>query len=151
LIAGTGSETASTELSPVDDIEEIAVTNSDGYPLPVKIIAEELVIESPLSEGNIGRVKTSIPTANATAEQSRLTLIVNKPVSPEDKAWMENYAMYNRPATKKWANRLARQTYFTPSVIYRELFHRSQLWKSAQCCAAAVSISFKRRKQHGDP
>jgi hypothetical protein len=42
-------------------------------------------------------------------------------MSDEDKAWVENYALYNRPAPKKWAGKLRSQFYITPSVVYRQL------------------------------
>lgn len=42
-------------------------------------------------------------------------------LSDEDKAWVENYALYNRPAPKKWAGKLRSQFYITPSVVYRQL------------------------------
>lgn len=46
-------------------------------------------------------------------------------LSETDKAWMENYAMYNRPAPKKWKGKLSMQVYFTPSVVYRNLENRA--------------------------
>jgi hypothetical protein len=42
-------------------------------------------------------------------------------MSDEEKAWVENFALYNRPAPKKWAGKLKWQMYITPSVVYREL------------------------------
>jgi hypothetical protein len=39
----------------------------------------------------------------------------------EEKDWIENYALYNRPAPKKWAGKLSSQMYITPSVVYRNL------------------------------
>jgi hypothetical protein len=42
-------------------------------------------------------------------------------LSEEEKVWIENYALYNRPVPKKWAGKLGRQIYFTPSVVYRQL------------------------------
>ena len=41
--------------------------------------------------------------------------------SLKDKEWMENYALYNRRASKKWAGKLSWQIYATPSVVYRSL------------------------------
>lgn len=38
-----------------------------------------------------------------------------------DKAWIEDYAQYNRPIPKKWAGKLGWQLYITPSVVYRTL------------------------------
>ncbi len=42
-------------------------------------------------------------------------------LSNADKAWIENYALYNRPAPKKWIGKLGWQTYITPSVVFRNL------------------------------
>lgn len=42
-----------------------------------------------------------------------------------DKQWIENYAMYNRPAPRKWKGKLAWQAHFTPSVIYRQLYNNT--------------------------
>ena len=39
----------------------------------------------------------------------------------EEKAWIENYALQNKSAGKKWKGRLAYQVYFTPAVNYRKL------------------------------
>ncbi len=39
----------------------------------------------------------------------------------EDKAWIENYALQNKPASKKWKARLGYQVYVTPAVNYRKL------------------------------
>jgi hypothetical protein len=44
-----------------------------------------------------------------------------KLLSEEDKFWIENYALYNRPAPKKWKGKLSWQAYITPSVVYRLL------------------------------
>ena len=42
-------------------------------------------------------------------------------LSDADKAWIENYALYNKPGAKKWAGKLGWQFYVTPSVVYRTL------------------------------
>ena len=42
-------------------------------------------------------------------------------VTNEEKAWMENYALQNKPTAKKWKGRLGYQFYFTPAVNYRKL------------------------------
>ncbi|MEO5892686.1 MAG: hypothetical protein ABIQ31_20730 [Ferruginibacter sp.] len=64
----------------------------------------------------------TIQKANSVIESN--TALVNKKgfISAEDKDWIENYAAYHRPATKKWANKLAWQLYVTPSVVYRVLY-----------------------------
>ncbi len=46
-------------------------------------------------------------------------------LSESDKAWIENYALYHRPAPKKWAGKVSWQAYFTPSVVYRTLHNNA--------------------------
>jgi hypothetical protein len=51
----------------------------------------------------------------------QLTQNIQELVSIKDKEWIENYALYNRRASKKWAGKLSWQAYATPSVVYRSL------------------------------
>jgi Outer membrane protein beta-barrel domain len=44
----------------------------------------------------------------------------------EEKAWIENYALQNKPAPGKWKNKLAFQFYATPAVNYRKLTTESK-------------------------
>jgi hypothetical protein len=50
---------------------------------------------------------------------------INITTNSNDKQWIENYALYNRPAPRKWKGKLAWQAYFTPSVIYRQLYNNT--------------------------
>ena len=38
-----------------------------------------------------------------------------------NKAWIEDFALHNKPVAKKWAGKLSLQAYITPSVVYRKL------------------------------
>ena len=38
------------------------------------------------------------------------------------KAWIENYALYNRPLPRNWNGKLSWQAHFTPSIVYRKLY-----------------------------
>ncbi len=60
--------------------------------------------------------KAAITGNELAANQQVLTNLV-------DKSWIENYALYNKPAPKKWKGKLAWQAYLTPSVSYRKLFN----------------------------
>ncbi len=44
-----------------------------------------------------------------------------KMVSPEEKAWMEDYALHNKPGRQKWKDRIAMEIYATPNFGYRNL------------------------------
>lgn len=44
----------------------------------------------------------------------------------EEKAWIENFALQNKPAGSKWKGRLAYQFYATPAVNYRKLSTNSK-------------------------
>ena len=54
-------------------------------------------------------------------EKQQLSQNIQENISIKDKEWIENYALYNRPAPKKWAGKLSRQSYITPSIVYRSL------------------------------
>ena len=49
--------------------------------------------------------------------------IINKALSlsETDKAWIEDFAMYNKQAPKKWQGKIQVQLYITPSVVFRTL------------------------------
>jgi hypothetical protein len=57
----------------------------------------------------------------AEANTNPVSLNVNSAVTNEEKAWIENYALQNKPAAKKWKGRLGYQFYVTPAVNYRKL------------------------------
>ena len=44
----------------------------------------------------------------------------------EEKAWIENYALQNKTASKKWKGQLGYQFYITPAVNYRKLTTKSK-------------------------
>ena len=60
--------------------------------------------------------KNTLPGNNPLTTSKAESSLTN-----EEKDWIENYALYNRAAPKKWAGKLAWQTYITPSVVYRDL------------------------------
>ncbi|MEO6718981.1 MAG: hypothetical protein ABIN67_01405 [Ferruginibacter sp.] len=65
--------------------------------------------------------ETTIETINSQVANNNLTSGKSNVISAEDREWIENYALYNRPAPKKWAGKLAWQMYAAPSVVYRVL------------------------------
>ena len=73
-------------------------------------------------EANSGKLTEPLvkkPTAVKTAaDKDALT--------NEEKAWIENYALQNKTATKKWKGRLGYQFYVTPAVNYRKLTTNSK-------------------------
>ena len=50
----------------------------------------------------------------------------DKSLSPEEKAWIENYALQNKPGRNKWKDKLAFEFYTTPAVNYRKLSTESK-------------------------
>ena len=64
-----------------------------------------------------------VEPGHSANEKNNLTSPGKSVISAEEKAWIDNYAMYNRPAPKKWKGKLAWQLYATPSVVYRSLTH----------------------------
>ena len=46
-------------------------------------------------------------------------------VTAEQKAWMEAYALHNKPVNKKWKGKLSWEGYITPSLTFRKLSNNS--------------------------
>ena len=75
-----------------------------------------------LTDLNDATIKDSdLRNAISVSGKKNITLKEESNLSNAEKAWIENYALYNRPAPKKWIGKLGWQTYVTPSVVYRSL------------------------------
>ncbi len=59
--------------------------------------------------------------SNTKTKADANTLTDKKDITNEEKVWIENYALQNMPASKKWKGRLGYQLYVTPAVNYRKL------------------------------
>jgi hypothetical protein len=84
------------------------------------VTAEKNIVtedESDIVANNASVTNKELLPVETTTSNKNETLIL----SDEEKTWVENYAMYNRPAPKKWAGKLGWHMYFTPSVVYRQL------------------------------
>ncbi len=68
----------------------------------------------------VNKPAENIASAFTNAGQEKHTL------TNEDKDWIENYALQNKPAAKRWKGRLGYQFYFTPAVNYRKLTTESK-------------------------
>lgn len=66
---------------------------------------------------NTAATKTNNPVAAKPNTNTGLSLA--------DKAWIEDFALHNRPV-KKWAGKLSLQAYITPSVVYRKLRNNAE-------------------------
>ena len=98
-------------------IVAIIPTDENGHTIIVTDNVENL-------KAGIDFVKSKAVSGNATmlaiakkdaADRREIFL------SDADKAWIENYALYNKPGAKKWAGKLGWQLYITPSIVYRNL------------------------------
>lgn len=77
----------------------------------------------PGSEDNTNTKTTGEPAAKNNTATTTTTAATTQStgLTPNDKAWIEDFAMYNKPAAKKWAGKVSLQGYITPSVVYRKL------------------------------
>lgn len=92
--------------------------------IPVYIFAYNILAGNDVKEKDFEKkINIDIQEGNTSVIKSNLATNKRDFISSEDKEWIENYALYNRPATKKWANKLAWQVYATPSVVYRQLYN----------------------------
>jgi Outer membrane protein beta-barrel domain len=76
---------------------------------------------------NTAKTDLSNLTKANTKEIAGINNIADKNTQKSDeKAWIENYALQNKPAGKKWKGRLGYQIYVTPAVNYRKLSSKTQ-------------------------
>ncbi len=66
-----------------------------------------------------------------------------KAVSTEEKAWMEDYALHNKPGRNKWKDRVAMELYVTPGVSYRNLSSNITNEAAAQAYNGAATPNSK--------
>jgi len=126
-VVSTQSETKaeiSTEnigsLNISNDISTFDAENSLTTVLPLQ---KEIAAVSSLENTVANTTAAIITPGNIIAPANNISAKASSvfQLSETDKSWIENYAMYNRPAPKKWKGKLSAQLYFTPSVVYREL------------------------------
>lgn len=113
--------------------------NTDALILAKNIYRAARVEKNKVTNNNIAIAVPAItPLINETISSKS-----DKPtgqLSVTEKSWIESYAMYNRPAPKKWKGKLSMQVYFTPSVVYRNL--KNTAGKNAsQALAASVNTT----------
>lgn len=109
--------------------EKNTFTKQDGLNLQNKINTQEEENSSLENSYPIAMVNLNEAANSAINPQNKISVPSKKDntlkeeiyLSNVEKAWVENYALYNKPAPKKWLGKLAWQTYITPSVVYRNL------------------------------
>jgi len=75
------------------------------------------IVSSDLNKDIISEEKPTVKTNVA---------IENKVLTTAEKAWIENFALLNKPARNKWKDRIAFEFYATPAVNYRKLSTNSK-------------------------
>jgi hypothetical protein len=117
---------------------ELAVNENELQDLPVNDDTKQATTTT-----------TALTTANPDAKQENKALADNQGNLAEklkaqetEKAWLENYAFYNKSSRKSWKDKMAIQFYTTPSVGYRSL--------SGNAKYDAASTSFSNPLPGGD-
>ena len=136
----------------VSDLEQVNIgketAETDNKSMAVKSIdhAVEIDLDSYSTEEfnnhEVGN-KAAIQIDKIVSSVEQLKLASNKIVivGTADKNWIDNYALYNRPVPKKWANKLDWQIYATPSVVYRTLNNSSAFGNTLNATPFAISSS----------
>ena len=136
----------------VSDLEQVNIgketAETDNKSMAVKSIdhAVEIDLDSYSTEefnnhevGNNAAIQ--IDKIVSSVEQLKLASNKIVIVGTADKNWIDNYALYNRPVPKKWANKLDWQIYATPSVVYRTLKNSSAFGNTLNATPFAISSS----------
>lgn len=119
-------ETVSASNNPLngsteDFNEEKLLTQKTVVPAVVSL---EPVYHTPVAAGTEISTGVKAGTAPSTNIDKPVTVQAVKNInqaSLNDKAWMEDFVLHNKPVARKWAGKLALQAYITPSVVYRKI------------------------------
>ena len=115
-----------------NDIESVTKTNSTGK-------STEAINDKPMLQTS-GIEKESVLISSATTNTKAQT--TNKQaVSTQDKAWMDDSALYNRSTRKKWKDRVAKEFYITPGITYRNFSNNSAFDASGTVNALTVPFN----------
>lgn len=90
-------------------------------------LSQSPVSKSPDSEPfatEVNDITFSMDSASSTilVAQKNILPYLKENINVEEKTWIDNYALYNKPVTHRWANKSSWQVYLTPSVVYRLLY-----------------------------
>ncbi len=135
----TNSERTNTSITVTNSSPEngnfVTTGINPGKTAPVTTAANELAVnENELQDLPVSAdtkqttTTTALTAANPDAKQDDKSLADNQGNLAEklkaqetEKAWLENYAFYNKSSRKSWKDKMAIQFYTTPSVGYRSL------------------------------
>jgi len=78
------------------------------------------------SQSNASDLNKVISSDEKALQKNINTVVDTKSLTPEEKAWIENFAFQNKPGRNKWKSRLTHEFYVTPAVNYRKLSTNSK-------------------------
>ncbi len=91
----------------------------DINPNPITVITD---ITLPKTSGlTVSEINIPAGGIERTVDKNNLPDADTRSLSPEEKSWIENYAMYNTAPRNKWKDRVNVAFYVTPAVNYRKL------------------------------
>lgn len=108
--------TASTLMNEQDN------TTAEQKNVTAKISGDnnEQLTNYPANSNSItGNTTTGTDIDKAAADAQATATVA--PTQDNQKAWIENYAFYNKPKRKKWMDRMGLELYMTPTIGYRSL------------------------------
>ena len=134
----------SVELIVANNSTEIALEPNSSLATSQKSNIGDLL--NIISENEISRkdLTSNLSEAlqNETNSLNQKGLSQNNPssISMKDKEWIENNAINNRKAPKKWAGKITTMAYATPSVVYRTLTNNPDFFVNPNS-SSSVSLS----------
>lgn len=96
------------------DINEDLVVTADPNKAAAASSAANLLRQAADKKAADAKKKTENPS-------SPLTSVAKTGLSEEEKAWIEDFALHNKPPRKKWKDVVSMEFYATPSMSYRSM------------------------------
>ena len=112
----------SISIGNANSVSENNNKSNSGTTITQNTMTEGTETNANLNNNNSSQKSTNTSDANLTASLLNVTnAATNKLKASDDKAWIEDYALYNKSGKNKWKDRVAMELYATPSIGYRTL------------------------------
>ncbi len=114
------------DLNTIANNKSVDIYNRDKESVSTKTTVPTTAVVKPASTDlNSNDLNKTISNEEKSVVKNKLNAEV-KSLTPEEKAWIENFTLQNKPSQNKWKGRLAVDIYATPAVNYRKLSTNSK-------------------------
>jgi hypothetical protein len=129
-IALNNKKEKNNAVKTADKTTSVDLNTEQGSSLAdVNSVTKQDITQAPASKSTDNTPATGLNESTGSIAKKQVTAkeaVDKNGLTNDEKAWIENYALQNKTAAKKWKGRLGYQVYVTPAVNYRKLTTNSK-------------------------